>query len=201
MSWIKVIAESEASGKLKKLYDRIRGKDGHLDHIMMAHSLRPHSMEGHMALYKYVLHHTNNTIPKWFLEALGVYTSLLNNCMYCVEHHFAGMLRLLNDEEKAQGIRKAFEADKISSVFELKEAEAFAYAKLLSVAPSEVSEADIEKLRALGWTDGEILEINQVTAYFHYANRTVLGLGVTLENKNVGLSPDDSSDPNNWTHQ
>jgi uncharacterized protein YciW len=34
-------------------------------------------------------------------------------------------------------------------------------------------------MRAAGLTDGEILEVNQVAAYFAYANRTVSGLGVT----------------------
>ena len=36
-------------------------------------------------------------------------------------------------------------------------------------------------LREAGWDDGEILEINQVCAYFAYANRTVLGLGCSTE--------------------
>jgi len=34
-----------------------------------------------------------------------------------------------------------------------------------------------------GLSDGQILEINQVAAYFAYANRTVLGLGVTSESE------------------
>ena len=63
------------------------------------------------------------------------------------------------------------------------------------------SERTSDQLRESGWSDGEILEINQVVAYFHYANRTVLGLGVTLESTNIGLSPGDSDNPDNWTHQ
>jgi hypothetical protein len=52
------------------LYDRIKGPADNVDNIMMAHSLRPHSMEGHMVLYKHVLHHSSNTVEKWFLEQL-----------------------------------------------------------------------------------------------------------------------------------
>ena len=59
---------------------------------------------------------------------------------------------------------------------------------------------DIEKLRATGLTDGEILEVNQVTAYFCYANRTVLGLGVNTDGDILGTSPGDSDDPDNWNH-
>ena len=49
--------------------------------------------------------------------------------------------------------------------------------KKLTQVPSDITEKDIIAIRALGYSDSEILEINQVTAYFPYANRTVLGLG------------------------
>ena len=69
-------------------------------------------MEAHMTMYKYVLHHTGNSIPKWFLETLGVWVSRLNDCDYCVEHHFSGLTRLLSDDAKSASIRKAIEARK-----------------------------------------------------------------------------------------
>ena len=88
MSWIETVAYEDANTKLKALYDRVKGPDNNVDNIMMMHSLRPHSMEGHMAIYKYVLHHRDNTIDKWFLETLGVWVSALKDCDYCVEDHF-----------------------------------------------------------------------------------------------------------------
>ena len=80
MSWIKTIPYAEATGRLRKLYDRVKGPDDNVDNIMMAHSLRAHSMEGHMALYKNVLHHNGNSLDKSFLELMGVWVSLLNRC-------------------------------------------------------------------------------------------------------------------------
>ena len=100
MSWIKSVPYGEASGRLRALYDRIKGPGDYLDKIIQVHGLRPHSLEGHMALYKSVLHHTGNRLPVWWLETLGVYVSLLNSCSYCVEHHFAGLGRLLEDPEQ-----------------------------------------------------------------------------------------------------
>lgn len=57
MSWIKTIKYTEATAGLLKLYDQVKGPENNVDNIMMAHSLRPHSMQGHITLYKYVLHH------------------------------------------------------------------------------------------------------------------------------------------------
>ena len=201
MSWIKTIAYEKADSKLKALYDRVKGPNNNVDNIMMMHSLRPHSMEGHMAIYKYVLHHRDNTIDKWFLETLGVWVSTLNKCGYCVEHHFAGLKRLLNNDEKATQIRSAIETNNIENApLENRQKTAMEYARKLTNNPGSIREESIEELRADGFTDGEILEINQVCAYFSYANRTVLGLGCSTKGDVLGLSPNNNDDPNDWGH-
>ena len=200
MTWITTIPYDAATGRLRQLYERIKGPGNNVDNIMLSHSLRPHTMEGHMALYKAVLHHPRNRIPKWFLETLGVYVSQLNHCGYCVEHHFAGLGRLLNDEARATALRGALESGAFDGVFEPREAAALAYAAALTRQPPGTTAAMVEDLRRHGFDDGEILEINQVAAYFAYANRTVLGLGATTEGDDLGLSPGQSDDPDNWSH-
>ena len=69
-----------------------------------------------------------------------------------------------------------------------------------SIVSQTTREAAVAVLRDAGCSDGEILEINQVTAYFAYANRTVLGLGVSREDEELGLSPS-SDKPDDWGHQ
>lgn len=199
-SWIKFVPYLEAEGKLKTLYDRIKGPNDNVDNIMLVHSLRPHTLEGHMVLYKNVLHHAGNTMPKWLLETVGVYVSLLNKCGYCVEHHFNGLKRLLNDDARSQSMRLALEQNNFKSVFDTREQAILDYAQALTLQPSSVNENLILELRAVGLSDGEILEVNQITAYFAYANRTVLGLGVNTDGDILGLSPN-SSDGNDWKHQ
>lgn len=200
MTWITTIPYEQATGPLKSLYDRVKGPDNNVDNIMLAHSLRPHSMEGHMALYKYVLHHPRNTIKKWFLEALGVYTSMLNECHYCVEHHYQGMKRLVNDDERSANIRSALEQKAPNQAFDDKQSAAFTYTKKLTLNITQMVQQDIQVMRDAGWQDGEILEINQVIAYFNYANRTVLGLGINTDGDIIGLSPGDGEDLDNWNH-
>lgn len=200
MTWIDTVSYASSEGELRKLYDRIKGPDDNVDNIMLAHSLRPHSMQGHMTLYKYVLHHPRNTLPKAYLEAIGVYVSSLNNCDYCVDHHFAGMARLLDDSARAESIRHALQARQPQDSFEGAELAGLNYASKLTLNADQVTGADIEAMRQAGLDDGQILEVNQVTAYFNYANRMVLGLGINTSGDIIGLSPGDSSDPDNWSH-
>jgi len=201
MTWIATISYDDAKGTLKKLYDRIKGPDNNVDNIMMAHSLRPHTMEGHMALYKYVLHHPRNALPKSYLETIGVYVSLLNQCRYCIDHHYSGLLRLLQDDDRGAAIRAALDSNDLSAAFDGRELAGLEYVGKLTLDAAGVSSEDIDALRNAGFDDGEILEINQVTAYFAYANRMVLGLGIKTEGDIIGLSPGGSADPGDWSHE
>ena len=200
MSFIKTISYKDADRSLKRLYDKVKGPNDVIDNIMLVHSLRPHSMIGHMALYKNVLHHKNNTMPKWFLETIGVYVSLLNNCNYCVDHHFEGLKRLLNDDVRAALIKKKLITNSYETIFDKDYSLVLRYAENLTKNITQIPEKQIDELKNEGVSDGQILEINQVISYFNYANRTVIGLGVSTDGDVLGLSPNDSDDEN-WNHK
>ena len=110
------------------------------------------------------------------------------------------MRKLILDDQRSQSIREALEEEKLSKAFESKELAIINYAVKLTINPHDISSEDIEKLRINNVEDGEILEINQVAAYFAYANRMVLGLGINKSGDIIGLSPNDSDDENNWSH-
>jgi len=201
MSWIKVIPFEDATGKLKQIYKKIKGPNNQIDNVLSIHSLRPHTLTGHMSLYKNTLHHSDNNFPNWFLELLGTYTSYINNCEYCYEHHFAGMKRFLADDAKADVLRSHIEQDTLNEILNARDMAAINYAKKLTFDANTITESDIKDLRSHGNDDGDILEMNQVISYFNYANRTVLGLGVNTSNEILGLSPQNKDDERAWDHQ
>ncbi len=201
MSWIRSIPYAEAEGELMDTYDRIRGGEEYLDNIVTVHGLRPHTLKGHMELYKSVLHHRGNALPIWLLEALGVRVSQLNGCEYCVRHHAEGVRRLVAGNELAQRVLEALESGTTDTELDSREASIFRYAEALTLRPQESLAELVAELKQAGLNDGEILEINQVVSYFAYANRTVQGLGVTLEGDRLGLSPGNPDTPDDWSHE
>ena len=54
MPFIKVIHPDEAEGRLKDIYKKVTGPRGQVDNVLQIHSLRPHTLMGHMSLYKSV---------------------------------------------------------------------------------------------------------------------------------------------------
>ena len=200
MAFIKTIGSEEATGKLKRIYDKVQGPNGHIDHVLSIHSLRPHTLKGHMALYKSVLHHSENSLPKWYLETIGTYISKLNKCDYCATHHAVGLKRNLSNDDKYQRIMEAMDSQDFTEALNDKEQAGLAHAVQLTIDHANITSTDIDSLRTIGFSDGEILEINQVTSYFNYVNRMVVGLGVSLETDNIGLSPS-SNDSDDWSHK
>lgn len=55
------------------------------------------------------------------------------------------------------------------------------YALKLTEAPASVERADVEALRAVGWSDLDVLHMAEVVGYYAYVNRIANGLGVQLE--------------------
>ncbi len=55
------------------------------------------------------------------------------------------------------------------------------YAVKLTREPWAMVEQDVSRLREVGFTDTDILDIAQIVAYFAYANRIADGLGIGVE--------------------
>jgi uncharacterized peroxidase-related enzyme len=185
-AWIRMVGDDEADDALNAVFDLARTPHGTLDNVMRVHSLRPATMTGHVTLYRSVLHSDDNTVPFWFLETVASYVSILNKCAYSLLHHWANASRLMYDPERAQTLRAALDNGRPEDAFEGKELVLLRYAGKLTTDVGAMEKSDIDALHAVGCDDGEILEVNQVVAYFNYSNRLLNGLGVSTSGDTVG---------------
>lgn len=185
-AWIQTIPPEKATDALASAYEDAATPHGTVDNVMRAHSLRPHTMRGHMALYRAVLHHPENALPEWFLEAVGTYTSILNRCPYSLAHHSQNARALLGGAEKgANAIASLIDRD-LERAFSGKYLGLLRYVEKLTLDVANITEADFTLVRDAGATDGEILETNQVCGYFNYVNRHLNGLGVSTDGDVIG---------------
>ena len=177
MAFIEVIPESAATGKLAELYKRFGNPDGTVDNVLKVHSINPESLEAHCALYVQAMHR-KSPLSRVERELIGVVVSMINRCAYCVEHHAAGLHRLLPDERKHL-VDEVKERNNAS--LNDRENALVNYARRLTAEPGSINPDDIDSMRTAGLTDREILDAAQTAAYFAYANRIALGLGAALE--------------------
>lgn len=57
------------------------------------------------------------------------------------------------------------------------------YAVALTRSPGSATRSLLDGVHAAGLGPREVIDLNQVAAYFNYVNRVVAGLGVTLERR------------------
>ncbi len=94
-----------------------------------------------------------------------------------MKHHGAGLLRLTNDPALVAQLLADFRQASLDPA----DRAMLDYAAKLTLEPWHMVEADVTALRAAGFSDAAILDINQVTGYYAFVNRLADGLGVELE--------------------
>ncbi len=92
-------------------------------------------------------------------------------------HHRRGLRRLLHDDE----LQALIETDWREAQLSQSRIAMLEYAVKLTRTPGEMTQADVQELRSAGFSDRDILDIVEVTAYYAYANRIANGLGVSEE--------------------
>ena len=81
-AWIEVIAETEAEGELKTLYDQEFDSEKHgTDNILAVHSLNPPTLRAHADLYHTVMH-ARSPLSRSEREMVAVVVSVINKCHY-----------------------------------------------------------------------------------------------------------------------
>ena len=101
-------------------------------------------------------------------------------------HHKRGLRNLLKDDTLLEQI----EEDWMTSELSDSRKTMLNFAVKLTNEPRNMEITDINKLREVGFSDRDILDIVEVTAYYAYVNRLADGLGVTIED---WISDDEST--------
>lgn len=112
--------------------------------------------------------------------------SIFNSCEYSLTHHWNNAVRLVDNAQRVKAIQPALRSQSFENTFNEKEIAILHYSKKLTCHIGNLKKVDAIKLKQAGCDDGEILEVNQVAAYFNYSNRVLNGLGVSLDGDKIG---------------
>ncbi len=192
MSWIESITPDEATGRLARIYAGACDPElGRPANVLVVHGVSPTVLEAHLALYRRVVK-APKALPWYACEMVATVVSAANACRYCTIHHAVALSRALAAAgteapfafrptvEGLVGFGRTGEAAPIAAVPAPWNA-AVRFARALTVAPGAIRRPQHDALAEAGLADAARFEIVQVTAYFNYVNRVVLGLGVALE--------------------
>ena len=81
MSYIKMIDEEKAEGKLKEVYESIVGSGRKMPHILKVQSLNPEAMKAHYQFYRSIMFGKSN-LTRAQREMIAIVVSAENGCFY-----------------------------------------------------------------------------------------------------------------------
>jgi len=186
MSWINEVELDDAGGKLQEIYADLIAKRGKVSNILKVHSLNPAAMGNHLDLYM-TLMFGKSGLSRSEREAIAVVVSATNECAYCVNHHAEALRRYVKDDDTLEMLMMA---DGLETL-EPRLSNIVRYAEKLTSAPAAMTESDLGELRAVGLSDGDILDVSLIVAYFNFVNRIALGLGVSFSAEEMSGYRDD----------
>ncbi|MBT3833369.1 MAG: peroxidase-related enzyme [Gammaproteobacteria bacterium] len=144
----------------------IQEKTGFVPNVFLTLAHRPEELRAFMA-YHDTLMEGDSGLSKAEREMIVVATSAVNDCQYCVIAHGA-ILRIrarnpLISDQLAINYRKAD--------LTLREEAMLEFALKVASSSGEVSDADIAKVRAQGFSMEDVWDIGAITAFFALSNR------------------------------
>jgi len=174
MAWIETVDWTDATGDLKAAYDWQASKLGEPAEFTMLGSLYPAIVEERLRLYRAV-EGCPSDVPDIERQMAAYVTSLLNGTAHCA----SGLRLKLRSLGVDEGTLTAVESNPSSPATGHARLDAVcAHAAKLTTRPTEMSEDDLTRLRAHGLSDLDLLDINNMIAYYNYINRVVNGLGL-----------------------
>ena len=182
----------EAPPDIRDRIDAVRERTGFVPNVFLALLHRPAEWRAFVA-YHDALMERDSGLTKAEREMVVVATSATWHCPYCVVAHGA----ILRIRAKDPLVADFVAIDHHYADITPRQHAMLAYALKLSAHPDQVGPADMEALRAHGFSDDDIWDIGAVTAFFAMANRLshAMALQPNEEFHLMGRIPRDAAGP------
>lgn len=159
---------AEATGKAKELLDGVQAKLGITPNLMKTLATAPAALEAYL---KFGAALSTGRLDAKFREQIAIAVAQVNSCEYCLSAHTAlGKMTGLKPEEITAS-REAHSGD-------AKRDAGLRFVQTLVVQRGIVSDQDVAKVKAAGFSDGDVAElvanaaINILTNYFNNVAHT-----------------------------
>jgi alkylhydroperoxidase family enzyme len=164
MTFVETIPEEDASGEVAEIYDGMRSQFGYLPNLVRVFSLRPDVYRAWLQLNGAV---KAPDLRRYELATLAAARRLRSS--YCSLQHGKVLAQDFLSFEEVPGLPGGLD-DADRAVMELAE-------KVVDDATS-VTQADVDRLRELGLSDAEIVDVVLAAAARCFFSKTLDALGV-----------------------
>ena len=167
--FIQTIPEADAEGKLREIYESDRKSLGYVPNHALVFSLRPEVLATWRAFQASI--RKNLRLRRYELVTLAAAMAL--KCRYCILAHGA----ILNKNGVGVEQLRSMLANFHDAGLEPAEVAIMEFAQKIARGANEMTQADVDALRALSLQDVEILDITLTATMRCFASKTFNALG------------------------
>jgi uncharacterized peroxidase-related enzyme len=142
--------------------------------LVLAHD--PDTVKERSPLYNAIMFGSRG-LPRADRELGAVVASRINGCAYCASVHAKRFVELTKEPDVMVRLHR----DGLAGAQDARRTAIVAFAAKLTSRPATVGPADAAPLRAVGLSDGDILDLTYSVAMFGWANRLMQSLGGPAE--------------------
>ena len=170
MTRIEPVNHATAEGKTKTLLDGVQKAMGGVPNIVGTLAQGPAALEAYLGFSKAL---SGSTLPGGLREQIALTVAGANGCDYCAAAHTAlGKNAGVDDAELERSL--------VAESSDPKTQAALVFSKAVVANRGWVGDADLENVRAAGFTDGDVIEIvatvvlNILTNYVNHVAGTAV---------------------------
>jgi len=173
IAWLKLPPEATLDEETRTLLGKARRNVGFLPNVFATYTMRPEHLRRWIKHFSDLMRGESALTPVE-REMIGVVVSAENHCLYCLVSHGAELRQLLGDPVLADRIcydyRRAGLGQRALAMLN--------YAVKITRTPVECSEADVQYLRNVGFSDQAIFDIAETAAMYNFTNRLASATGM-----------------------
>ncbi|HVC71704.1 MAG TPA: hypothetical protein VNC61_15725 [Acidimicrobiales bacterium] len=181
MARVKLIDPNQAEGRSHEVFERVKTYYKMVPGLQQALNYLPETTD---ALWTLSLNTAmEGTIREELKRVFFAVTAYEVECEYCTAAHMLALMGKRWSREECVDIIEGKPSPRLTD----KENAAVDFARIVGRRPAGVTDEMTDKLRALGWTDAEIVEIVASVALMRYTTTVASALDVPLETSMEGV--------------
>jgi uncharacterized peroxidase-related enzyme len=173
--YLKTIAEEDADGRVAEIYDKQVAAQGFVMDAVKCFTARPDLLPIYTDCSDAIRAGFSLGMREWRLITLIAAKHIPST--YCSHVYARQLIADLGSKETVLAVQQDFRNAGLSA----RDVEMLAYAEKVTLAASEIREADIARLRAVGFTDVEICDIALCASWRAFVSRFFDAVGTTPE--------------------
>jgi len=181
MARVKLIDPEQAEGRTHEVFERVKEYYKMVPGLQQALNYLPETTD---ALWTLSLNTAmEGTIREELKRVFFAVTAYEVECEYCTAAHMIALMGKEWSREECVDVIEGKPSPRLTD----KENAAVDFARIVGRRPAGVTDEMTDKLRALGWTDAEIVEIVASVALMRYTTTVASALDVPLEEAMDGV--------------